>query len=697
MANFTVDKNTGGVVSNGLRVIIRLQGEIENSDAVLMNLESELRNTFVNSDTQLVIQSPYKYIRLDISLFRSIDDELARGVSLDIHLFVAAIIIMVIFAQINLGKVCEKINGRVALASSSVFMVTLAMLAGYGTSMILQVPFTQLTAILPFVLIAIGVDDSFQPVEERIKKAYHRCGMSITMTSLTDVVAFFLGMTTTLPAIRYFCVYAAFSIVYIYVFHLVCFPAMIAIDESRKQSQRFDCICCFKNHPIEQQQNENRPNTPNKIFERKASRTRKFMKVYSHFLMKPVVKIIVIISFVGMISLAAYGVSNVTTGFELIDLTPDKSYVRDMINTSDPLFGKLASNVPFGIYYKDIDYENAAVQAEMSRISEDVLKLSFVWADAGVDDWHSAFTIWALKNPAYSANIETVGTKNFVTGKTFTTAVKAFLKEPLYERFKSNIIFSPKDCTTTCTITASQAFAYHVSLETSDEQVDAMIQTQEFVDKSSLGNKVLIYTYPYAFFDQFRIIRKELYTNFALCLTAVVLISTVILSDPVLILLVGLVMGMIDVCLVGMLPLWNLELNSITAINLVMAIGIVVDYSAHIVHCYTLQDHSISRNERVINTMVEIGPSVLLGVETSFLGIMPCILASSNVFRTFFKMFVSIIILGALFGLVLFPVLLSLIGPTMNNGEKEAPNDNTSIKNKEPRSIEVKENDVDIA
>lgn len=92
MANFTVDKNTGGVASNGLRVIIRLQGEIENSDAVLMNLESELRNTFVNSDTQLVIQSPYKYIRLDISLFRSIDDELARGVSLDIHLFVAAII-----------------------------------------------------------------------------------------------------------------------------------------------------------------------------------------------------------------------------------------------------------------------------------------------------------------------------------------------------------------------------------------------------------------------------------------------------------------------------------------------------------------------------------------------------------------------------------------------------------------------------
>ena len=76
------------------------------------------------------------------------------------------------------------------------------------------------------------------------------------------------------------------------------------------------------------------------------------------------------------------------------------------------------------------------------------------------------------------------------------------------------------------------------------------------------------------------------------------------------VLLVTLVMLMIDIDLVGVMLIFGLELNSITAINLVMAVGLVVDYSAHIVHNFTLQNPELTRDERTINTLVEIGPSV---------------------------------------------------------------------------------------
>ncbi len=58
----------------------------------------------------------------------------------------------------------------------------------------------------------------------------------------------------------------------------------------------------------------------------------------------------------------------------------------------------------------------------------------------------------------------------------------------------------------------------------------------------------------------------------------------------------------------------------------------------------------------------EIGPPVFLGGLTTFLGIAPLAASNSNIFRTFFKMFLGIIVYGVGHGLVLMPVILSLFG-----------------------------------
>ena len=56
------------------------------------------------------------------------------------------------------------------------------------------------------------------PVAERVAKAYTRCGLSITLTSATDVCAFLLGATSNLPAIHVFCMYAAAAIMLTFCF-----------------------------------------------------------------------------------------------------------------------------------------------------------------------------------------------------------------------------------------------------------------------------------------------------------------------------------------------------------------------------------------------------------------------------------------------------------------------------------------------
>jgi len=90
--------------------------------------------------------------------------------------------------------------------------------------------------VLPFLLLGIGIDDMFVIVQswdtltetekggtlqEKFGKTLSHSGVAITITSLTDVLAFAIGGTTVLPALQSFCLYASVGIVAIYLFQVL--------------------------------------------------------------------------------------------------------------------------------------------------------------------------------------------------------------------------------------------------------------------------------------------------------------------------------------------------------------------------------------------------------------------------------------------------------------------------------------------
>lgn len=67
---------------------------------------------------------------------------------------------------------------------------------------------------------------------------------------------------------------------------------------------------------------------------------------------------------------------------------------------------------------------------------------------------------------------------------------------------------------------------------------------------------------------------------------AVCLVILFITTSITATLLVALCVALVDLYLLALLHYWNLTFNTIVVLQIVIALGLAVDYSAHIAHCY---------------------------------------------------------------------------------------------------------------
>lgn len=145
---------------------------------------------------------------------RSLDDAISASTGSDVKLVSITFTCMISFACFMLGKYLNPLTGHALLANGGVFAVALGILSGLGLGMWLRVPFVSLVGVLPFLVLGIGIDDMFIMVDEldrqprdlsttgKIKAVMKHSGATVTMTTMTDLVAFAVSTSTSFPAIR---------------------------------------------------------------------------------------------------------------------------------------------------------------------------------------------------------------------------------------------------------------------------------------------------------------------------------------------------------------------------------------------------------------------------------------------------------------------------------------------------------------
>ena len=126
-----------------------------------------------------------------------------------------------------------------------------------------------------------------------------------------------------------------------------------------------------------------------------------------------------------------------------------------------------------------------------------------------------------------------------------------------------------------------------------------------------------------------------MYRNLGLAMFCV-MISTFILIANVrtcLLVLLCVVLTLIDVG--GMMFFWSMTIDIVSCVGLVLAVGLCVDYAAHI--GLTFMTYVGSKNHRAVRTVRETGPAVWNGGISTLLALSVLADSDAHVFISFFK------------------------------------------------------------
>ena len=245
-------------------------------------------------------------------------------------------------------------------------------------------------------------DDSKDAI--RVGNALSSSGLSITLTSLCSVMAFFVGSAVDLPGVSAFCVYAAWSFLANFVLQFLLFVPLMVIDNRRIRQKRNFCCPCFCDHDDEKQATDiidvnsntaNDTNEPRKSHEVVVESTNSMdisselqstlstkaasseqsdsylTRVLLPVMTRRIFRWLIILSFLCTLSGSIYVIPMVETGSEPSSYVPDDSMILDFVAIQDTVWSGSAV-AEQDIIIKNQDFSDIAVRDNVHGLISDL-------------------------------------------------------------------------------------------------------------------------------------------------------------------------------------------------------------------------------------------------------------------------------------------------------------------------------------
>ncbi|KAF8826527.1 hypothetical protein HHX47_DHR5000282 [Lentinula edodes] len=688
------------------------------------------------------------------------------------------------------------LTSHTLLALFSLVLVLLSISTSVALFSLVGVKVTLVIAeVIPFLVLAVGVDNVF-----------------LLMGELE--LAFLLGALVPMPAVRNFALYAAGGVM-INALLQVCLLAGVGmgLDARRIEAGRVDCIPCIslpgqislpgdeddRDTLNEQQTSPDRSNFNSdhgpsygafgaygESLTRGGSVSgsgppgwlgKFFRRYYAPFLLRPVVKAVVLIVFGGIFVASIIGMQGIELGLDQRLALPASSYLVSYFDKMDQYFDV---GPPVYFVVRDVDVTRRdgqqklcgrfttcekmslsnILEAERTRDQSQTEVLSTLSSELQSDplfvgpselsslsasqssshladpaaSWIDTFFAWldpemdtccrvrkrdpsVLCRPRDGARLcrpcfedrdpsWNVTMEGFPEGKEFVQYAKWWLASeageecPLggREGFSGSVAFGkgPDDDE----IVASHFRTFHTPLRSQSEFIASLSSARRIAESisESTGVDVFPYSPHYVFFDQYLTIASTTQMILGLGLLSTLIITSTFLGSLRSGGIVTAVTGMVVVSVMGMMRLEGVSLNAISLVNLVMAEGIAVEFCVHVARAFMSAGSGSGygsatgagsvwgfgaadrakgqkeRDERMYIGLTSVGPSVLSGITfTKLIGMCVLGLTRSKLLEIYyFRMWLTLIIAGALHGLVLLPVILSIAGGAAFPAQQEA-------------------------
>ncbi|KAL8715750.1 MAG: hypothetical protein Q9220_000417 [cf. Caloplaca sp. 1 TL-2023] len=704
-------------------------------EAIAMDWEEMLKNLLQDAQRE----AAQRGLRLSFSTEISLEQELNKSANTDAKIVVISYIIMFIYASLALGSTTltvksilhnpanAMVQSKFTLGVIGILIVLMSVSASVGLFSACGIKITLIIAeVIPFLVLAVGVDNIFlivhefervnlshpdESVETRISKALGRMGPSILLSASTETVAFALGAAVGMPAVKNFAAYAAGAVLINALLQVTMFVSVLSLNQKRVESNRADCFPFIK---IKRAQAKGQ-GAGQFGFEEEGGLQKFIRKVYAPTILKRQVKVAIIVFFLGIFTAGLALLPEVALGLDQRIAFPSGSYLIPYFNDLDNYFN---TGPPVYFVVRDLDVSARKHQQELCArystchsysltnvLEQESKRPGISYISGSTASWIDDFFTWL--NPTNAACcVEDNGKICFVDRDPpwnitlygmpedgeFIHYLTKWLDSPTNEDcpfggaapYSNALVVYPgnQKAHANNPIPASHFRTSHTPLKSQNDFIQAYASARRISEDVSLSQGVDVFPYSkfYIFFDQYSTIVSLAGTLLGSAVLAVFFLTSLLLGSLATGAVVTVTVIMIVVSIIGTMALANVSLNAISLVNLVICVGIAVEFCAHIARAFQFPSNTIlakapthitaggrlarGRDARAWASLVNVGGSVFSGITvTKFLGVVVLAFSRSKIFEVYyFRVWLALVVWAAAYALVFLPVALSVAG-----------------------------------